>query len=168
MIRSEKRQRQLEKMWAACRNPETDEKRRQTMKQRWRDDPSMRRTLAGLQSPGVQKRAGMSRRVPIGERFHAKVEIQPSGCWHWTGARNVQGYGFIADRTGEGRKRRATHISLELDGRPKPDGKPYALHSCDNPQCVNPAHLRWGTAKDNAADMIARGKLNTRGLVGSR
>jgi len=34
----------------------------------------------------------------------------------------------------------------------------WALHSCDNPGCVNPDHLRWGTELDNIKDAIARRK----------
>lgn len=31
-------------------------------------------------------------------------------------------------------------------------------HTCDNPRCINPAHLVGGTQKDNVADMYSRGR----------
>ena len=47
----------------------------------------------------------------------------------------------------------AKHEGIEV-----PSSDVHCLHSCDNPICVNPAHLRWGTAKDNALDMIKRNR----------
>jgi len=35
-----------------------------------------------------------------------------------------------------------------------------AIHSCDNPSCVNPDHIRSGTGKENMADCVARDRIN--------
>lgn len=96
----------------------------------------------------------MGRAAPLEERFWAKVDVRgPDECWPWLGA-NVQGYGQIGVQQ---KTVLATHVSLELDGRPRPPGA-YALHSCDTPSCCNPGHLRWGTQAENVADMISRGR----------
>lgn len=96
------------------------------------------------------------------ERFEAKVSIEPnSGCWLWTGAYDGKGYGQMRI---EGKNKIATHISLQLAGDPRTIDKPCALHKCDNPSCVNPAHLWWGTRKENTADMVSKGRANLSGF----
>lgn len=93
------------------------------------------------------------------ERFWAKVDRSagPDGCWPWTGAKKGKGYGHLfVDGHFEG----AHRFSLELAlGRRLGSGM-QANHTCDNPPCVNPAHLYEGTGSENGMDASRRGALN--------
>ena len=51
----------------------------------------------------------------------------------------------------------AHRVSWMLAHGPIPQGM-FILHRCDNPPCVNPAHLFLGTAMMNVADMEAKGR----------
>jgi hypothetical protein len=91
----------------------------------------------------------------IESRFWAKVARGPvDECWPWTGARTAGGYGKMGV---DGRSVPATHVSLILAGRPLAAGE-KARHTCDNPPCVNPAHLIAGDQKQNMGDAVARGR----------
>jgi hypothetical protein len=89
-------------------------------------------------------------------RFWAKVSPEPNtGCWLWTGAAHGHGYGVFQL---EGRAISAHRLAWEYaNGMDFPNGS-HALHSCDNPWCVNPAHLRPGSHLDNVQDRVRRGR----------
>jgi hypothetical protein len=86
-------------------------------------------------------------------RFRAKVDVRgPDECWPWL-ASTRNGYGQFWMR---GKNFVASRVAFFLaHGRwPVAD----ALHSCDNPPCCNPNHLRDGTDSDNAQDKLERGR----------
>lgn len=88
------------------------------------------------------------------QRFWACVRKTDS-CWWWTGCADRDGYGRLRVH---GQFTRAHRFSLVLHGFDVPRGA-LVLHSCDNPACVNPAHLRIGTAAQNTRDAIERRRL---------
>jgi hypothetical protein len=93
------------------------------------------------------------------ERFWARVEKLSTGCWEWSGFRNLArgGYGYV-----EGR--RAHRVAWELANGPIPEGL-HVCHRCDNPPCCNPSHLWLGTDLDNARDKIAKRRQDHSGLT---
>lgn len=106
----------------------------------------------------------MTRRS-LEERFADKVDRRgPDECWEWQGSRYPNGYGqFGAGGTHTG----AHRASWELAHGPIPEGL-FVLHHCDNPPCVNPAHLFLGTQTDNLRDAARKGRLTGGGPLGER
>lgn len=86
-----------------------------------------------------------------------RVVITDAGCHEWA-RRGEGGYGDMprvaARQLGERRAHRAAYV---LAHGPIPPGL-GVLHSCDNPPCIRPEHIRAGTRAENSADMVARGR----------
>jgi hypothetical protein len=99
---------------------------------------------------------------PLSERFLAKVDRRgPDECWPWQGAKLPAGYGKIG-RGGRGEGWTLAHrVAYALAYGDPPDDR-LILHSCDNPSCCNPAHLRVGSHTDNRVDFLMRGKRGPR------
>lgn len=88
------------------------------------------------------------------QKFWSRVEKRgPDECWPWLGSVDKDGYGQIWDGF-SGKALRAHTLSAELHLGER-NGR-FVCHSCDNPQCSNPAHLFFGTQKDNMADKVAK------------
>lgn len=102
----------------------------------------------------------MGRRAFMGERIRWLSEnaqkVQGNECLLWPFSFNSKGYGHIIDF--RGRQRQPHSIMNELAHGPAPGEKSHTLHSCHNPRCVNPNHLRWGSARENVHDRMNSGR----------
>ena len=94
--------------------------------------------------------------------FSQRVEEgDPELCWEWKGTRSRNGCGTLAATPFPGVHRDfyAHRIALHLAGV-EIKASDLVLHSCDNPPCCNPNHLRVGTQADNVQDRVDRGRGN--------
>jgi len=94
------------------------------------------------------------------KRFWVKVnKCSLDECWNWLAYLDKDGYGYFNVNLASRKAHRVAYVLAH-------GGLKTSLlvcHSCDNPSCVNPAHLWAGTSRQNIDDMV----IKSRSLIGT-
>lgn len=102
-------------------------------------------------------------------RFWSGVNVRGADeCWEWHRSATTRGYGRVRIAGG---LRLPHRVAFELSYGPVPETDSYhgmvVMHTCDNPRCCNPGHLRLGTQRDNVRDMRVKGRSADSQIRGS-
>jgi hypothetical protein len=131
------------------------------------DTPRHRRDLCNRHNLAFRKYGDPLGKAPAGpsasERFWSMVD-KTSMCWNWTGRLTPAGYAHIRYN---GVQVMAHRVAYELCVGPIPEGK-FIDHKCHNRSCVNPAHLRPVTVKQNNENHSGAYSTNQLGIRGVR
>jgi hypothetical protein len=96
-----------------------------------------------------------------------RTEPISTGCMNWTGSTS-KGYGIVKH---EGTKWRVHRfiVYCNLSESARKDflaSDLVVIHTCDNPTCINPDHLRVATQSENITDAVSKGRSSSFGHVG--
>src|SRR3990167_9441088 len=100
---------------------------------------------------GMTKQHGNTKNTP--EIIESRLD-KTGDCWVWTGGRDKDGYG----RTSYLGKEWFVHRLMYEWYNPELEDHLVVMHTCDNPPCANPKHLKKGTHGDNFADCVKKGR----------
>lgn len=119
----------------------------------WTNKPIYIADIPDDTESGMQTRVALEKASPIAAHILRACRIADSGCIEWT-LSTVGGRGRLSING----KREYAHRALweAVVGR-IPAGL-LLCHGCDNPLCVNPAHMFVGTHEQNMADMVHKGR----------
>lgn len=110
---------------------------------------------------GCKSEVGLSRsefNETLSLRFARKCAApNQDGCISWLGTKTSKGYGILQTAGRASRKTTAHRIAWVIAYGDLNPGQ-LVLHRCDNPSCVNAAHLFIGSPKENTEDMVCKGR----------
>lgn len=139
-----------------------------------RRQPSWVQWVAPLPRETVRRGSLDHKEIPEVKRFEAESlferchTVPESGCWLWEGVWSPNGYGrmtaLLDDKKVFIQPTRAMYVAVN---GPIPKGH-HICHKCDTPPCINPSHLFAGTARENTADRIRKGRQAGRKLTKSQ
>ncbi len=89
-------------------------------------------------------------------RLYKHIRIDKNDCWNFEGLL-VNGYGRISVDNKKYRSHRLSYAIFHID---EDISNKVILHTCDNPSCINPSHLRSGTQRENIQDCINKGRFS--------
>jgi len=119
--------------------------------------PAMPGALARALRTGYRGQGRGDGQGAMEREVEAPGEVVLTPCIELTTALNSSGYGHVRH---EGKTVRANRLAyVKAHGLSLSDiAGQVVRHSCDNPACINPAHLLLGTHADNMRDMLDRGR----------
>lgn len=93
----------------------------------------------------------------VRRRIHRSVFVR-DGCWSWGGGHNKAGYPVFTIGPRGAARHYLAHRLVWAYLYDDPGQSILVMHKCDNPSCVNPAHLSTGTYADNNSDSSRKGR----------
>lgn len=107
---------------------------------------------------------GIKPRINFEDRFWQKVN-KSEGCWEWTASLGSSGYGQVRVGGVDGMVAPAHRVAYELTHGTVPRGMDMD-HTCHNRSCVNPAHLRAVSHKENMENLRGAHRDSKSGVRG--
>lgn len=89
-------------------------------------------------------------------RFEARyTRLDPNDCWEWQAGFTSNGYGrfYFGFANGRRVRKQAHRVAYTIVNGPIAEDD-IIMHQCNNPKCVNPAHLVAGDFKQNSQHMV--------------
>lgn len=86
----------------------------------------------------------------------------PDDCWPWSGDTDSAGYGIFF---WHGKRHGAHELAVSFSTGEERGESLDTCHSCDNPPCCNPSHVRFDTRLSNVGEMHDRGRAPRSGRL---